>query len=329
MRRIKFAKHCFSAINIFHQPTVMKYGKIVGGVKLSKFITPMSATLTDEPAFNDPKWLFEIKWDGYRAIAELNGKNTRFYSRNGLSYAEAYPKIYNELVKLEFDAVLDGEVVVFRDGIPSFQAIQNYKSTQNLAIQFVVFDCLQVNGKDLTKMKLVDRKEILKRILPEGGIIKYCDHVLNDGIALFEQTRKINLEGIIAKRMDSKYYSGKRSKEWLKIKNISVDDFKIVGWTDPKASRPYFGALLLAREVDGELVYSGEVGTGFTNELLKSLYAKLEPLEIDECPLDVLVKKEKGFHWAKPKYSAQVKYAEITDDGLVRHSSFLGLRKDK
>ena len=139
----------------------------------------------------------------------------------------------------------------------------------------------------------------------------------------------MKLEGIIAKRIDSKYFQDKRSKEWLKIKNVNVDDFKIVGWTDPKASRQYFGALLLAREVDGELVYSGEVGTGFTNDLLKNLFLKIEPLEINECPLDAPVKKEKGFHWARPKYSCQVQYVEITDDGHVRHPSFLGLRKDK
>lgn len=307
----------------------MKYVKIEGGVKLSKFIAPMSATLSDSPAFDDSKWLFEIKWDGYRAVAELNGKDTRFYSRNGLSYTKAYPKIYNELVKLNIDAVLDGEVVVFRDGMPSFQAIQNYKSTQNLPIQFIVFDCLQLNGKDLTKMKLVERKEILKKLLPDNNIIRYCDHVEGDGIALFDQARKINLEGIIAKRADSKYHPDKRSKEWLKIKNVNVDDFKIVGWTDPKASRQFFGALLLAREIDGQLIYSGEVGTGFTNELLKSLHAKIQPLEIDDCPYDVAVKKEKGFHWAKPKYSCQVQYVEITDDGHVRHPSFLGLRNDK
>jgi bifunctional non-homologous end joining protein LigD len=307
----------------------MKYVKIEGGQKLSSFIEPMKAQLSDLPAFDSPEWLFEIKWDGYRAMAELKGKGTRFYSRNGLTYNKAYPKIYDELVKMKIDAILDGEVVVFRDGLPSFQAIQNYKSTQNLAIQFIVFDCLALDGKDLTKVKLIERKEILKSILPESTVIRYCDHVEADGIALFEQARKINLEGIIAKRMDSKYYSEKRSKDWLKIKNINVDDFKIIGWTDPKASRQYFGALLLAREVDGELIYSGEVGTGFTNESLKSLYSKIQPLEVDECPLDVPVKKETDYHWARPKYTAQVQYVEMTDDGHVRHSSFLGLRKDK
>ncbi len=307
----------------------MKYVKIEGGAKLAEFISPMATTLSNAPAFDDPKWLFEIKWDGYRAIAELNGKDTRFYSRNGLSYNKAYPKIYDALVKLDIDAVLDGEVVVFRDGLPSFQAIQNYKSTQNLPIQFIVFDCLRLNGKDITKLKLTERKELLQAVLPQSDTIKYCDHVEEDGVALFAQATKMKLEGIIAKRMDSKYYPGRRSKEWLKIKNVNVDDFRIVGWTDPKASRQYFGALLLAREEDGALIYAGEVGTGFTNESLRSLYAKLQPLEVDACPLDVPVKKDKDFHWVEPKYTCQVQYAEITNDGYVRHPSFLGLRWDK
>lgn len=307
----------------------MKYVKIEGGTKLASFISPMAATLSDQPAFNDVKWIFEIKWDGYRAIAELAGKETRLYSRNGLSFNKAYPKVYNELIKIKHKAIIDGEIVVFKEGMPSFQAIQNYKSTQNLPIQYLVFDCLELKGKDLSKLPLIERKEILKTILPENDIIRYCDHVEKDGIAFFEEARKINLEGVIAKRRDSKYFTGKRSKEWLKIKNLNVDDFRIVGWTDPKSSRQYFGALLLAHEVDGQLIYAGEVGTGFTNESLKQLYSKFEPLEVAKCPLDVPVKKEKDYHWIKPKYAAQIQYVEFTDEGHVRHPSFLGLRIDK
>jgi bifunctional non-homologous end joining protein LigD len=306
-----------------------RYVQIEGGKKLSKFITPMSATLSDEFAFDDPNWIFEIKWDGYRAIAELNGSDTRFYSRNGLTYNIAYGKIFRELIKIKQNAVIDGEVVVFRDGMPSFQAIQNYKSNPNLPIQFIVFDCLQLYGKDLTKLKLIERKEILKDLLPDSDLIKYCDHIVEDGIALFEQATKMKLEGIIAKKADSKYYPDKRTKEWLKIKNVHVDDFVIIGWTDPQGSREYLGALLIAQERDGKLIYAGEVGTGYTGKLLKELYQKIKPLEIDKCPLDIPVKKEKGFHWAKPIYSAQVQYVEFTDEGHVRHPSFLGLRHDK
>lgn len=234
----------------------MKYVKIDGGKKLTSFISPMTATLSDQPAFDDPKWIFEIKWDGYRAIAELDGKNTRLYSRNGISYNKAFEKIYNELMKIPHKAIIDGEIVVFRDGLPSFQAIQNYKSNSSLPIQFLVFDCLHLEGEDVMKLPLINRKELLKEFLPDNNFIRYCDHVEGDGIALFEQARKIKLEGIIAKKRDSKYYQDKRSKEWLKFKNLKIEDFKIVGWTDPKESRKHFGALLLAHNVDDQLIYA-------------------------------------------------------------------------
>ncbi|MFZ6011238.1 MAG: non-homologous end-joining DNA ligase [Bacteroidota bacterium] len=307
------------------------YGKVEGGTKLSNFITPMMATLSDEPAFDDPKWIFEIKWDGYRAIAELNGANTRFYSRNGLSYTKAYVKIFEELKKIKVKAVIDGEVVVIgAGGIPSFEALQNYKSTQKLPIQFYVFDCLSVQGKDITKLKLTERKEILKTFLPTNHVIHYCDHVEEEGKAMYEHARKMNLEGIIAKRADSKYYPGKRSKEWIKIKNVNTDDFVIVGYTDPQASRQFLGALMLAHEdEEGRLIYAGNVGTGFTIQTLKELHSKLSPLKVKKSPLDIPIKEERGMNWVKPRYHCQVQYVEMTADGHVRHPSFLGLRFDK
>jgi bifunctional non-homologous end joining protein LigD len=313
-----------------NNPTVKHYGKIEGGVKLTDFITPMMATLSDLPPFKHDDWLFEIKWDGYRAIAELNGDKTRFYSRNGLSYVKAYPKVFDELKKIKLKAVIDGEVVVLgANGMPSFQAIQNYKSTQKLPIQYYVFDCLSIDGQDMTKLPLINRKELLKEFLEENNIIRYCDHVEADGVSLFEHAKKVNIEGIIAKKVDSLYHPGKRTTDWLKIKNVNTDDFLIVGYTDPQASRQYFGSLMLAREVKGKLVYAGNVGTGFTAQSLKDLHNKLFPLTIRKSPLDVPIKEEKGMHWIEPVYSCQVQYTEITDEGLVRHPSFLGLRKDK
>lgn len=307
----------------------MKYVTIEGGKKLSGVIIPMKATLSDAPPFDSPEWIFEIKWDGYRAIAELDGANTRLYSRNGLSFAKAYPKVFDELNKIKHKAVIDGEVVVIgSNGLPSFQAIQNYKSTQKLPIQYYVFDILSLNGKDLTKLKLVERKEILKGLLPESNIVRYCDHIEGEGIALYEQAKKMNLEGIIAKKADSKYYPDKRSKEWLKIKNMNTDDFVIVGWTDPQSSRQHLGALMLAHNMDGRLKYAGTVGTGFTAKLLKELYDMLKPTEIKTPPVKEYV-KEKGMHWVTPRYICQVQYVEFTNEGHVRHPSYMGLRKDK
>jgi len=290
----------------------------------------MLATLSDDPAFDDPKWIFEIKWDGYRGIAELNGDDTRFYSRNGLSYVKAYSKIYEALKKIKTNAVIDGEVVVFDyQGKPSFAALQNYNSRQNLAIQFQAFDCLEYEGKDITKKPLLERKAILQELLEGSDLVKYCDHFAGEGTLLYEHAVKIGLEGIIAKRASSLYTVGKRTKEWLKIKNVNTDDFVIVGYTDPQASRKYFGSLIIARIDKGKLIHAGEVGTGFTERLLKELYDKLKPIERKKSPMSTPIKETKEMHWVEPHFVAQVKYTEITQDGHVRHPSFLGLRNDK
>lgn len=290
----------------------------------------MLATLSDDPAFDDPNWIFEIKWDGYRAVAELNGDQTRFYSRNGLTYVNAYTKVYEALKKIKTQAVIDGEVVVFDyQGKPSFAALQNYINRQNLAIQFQAFDCLEVMGTDITKKTLLERKAILQELLPESDIIKYCDHFAGEGKLLYEHAVKVGLEGIIAKRASSKYFIGKRTKDWLKIKNVNTDDFVIVGYTDPQASRKYFGSLIIARIDKGKLIHAGEVGTGFTDRLLKELYEKLTPIARKKSPMSTPIKETKEMHWVEPHFIAQVKFTEITEDGHVRHPSFLGLRTDK
>lgn len=309
----------------------MKYPRIEGGAKLSSFITPMLATLSDEPAFDDPGWVYEIKWDGYRAVSELAQSNTKFYSRNGLAFDKAYVKVYQELCRMDVKAVLDGEVVVFDyAGKPSFQELQNYNNRSRLPIQYQVFDCLQVDGKDITKKPLLERKKILQKILPKSSIIKYCDHIQEEGTALFEHAAKMGLEGIIAKRADSKYYPAKRSKDWLKIKNVLTDDFVIVGWTDPQKSRKYFGALILARRNQaGKLIHAGTVGTGFTDKLLKELYEKLKPRERRSSPMSEPIKVTQDMHFVDPFYVCQVQYTEMTADGHVRHPSFCGLRIDK
>jgi bifunctional non-homologous end joining protein LigD len=305
----------------------MKYPKIEGGTKLADFISPMLATLSDDPAFDDPKWIFEIKWDGYRAIGEIDGSKSKLYSRNGLTYQKAYPKIYDALCKLKTNAVVDGEVVVYDyNGKPSFHNIQNYNSRQNLPIQFQVFDCLSLNGKDLTKKTLLERKQILQEFLPESDVIKYCDHFEGQGKVLFEHAAKIGLEGIIAKKATSTYQIGKRSKEWLKIKNVLTQDFVIVGWTDPQNSRKYFGALILARKDKGKLIFAGTVGTGFSEKLLKELFEKLKAKARTTSPMSVPFKITQDMHFVEPFYIAEVQYQEMTADGHVRHPSFIGLK---
>jgi bifunctional non-homologous end joining protein LigD len=308
----------------------MRYRKIEGGEKLTDFITPMLAQLTDQPPFDHPEWIFEIKWDGYRAIAEVLKRGNRLYSRNGLSFAKAYGKIFEALKKIRHQVVLDGEIVVFNENDqPDFQKLQNYTNNSSYTIQYFVFDILNLDGKDLTSLPLVERKEILKSVLPSSKVIVYCDHVVENGKAFFHEIEKSNMEGMIAKRSNSTYQPGKRNSDWLKIKNVKSDEAVIVGYTQPKGSRVGFGSLLLAQYIRGNLTYIGNVGTGFTDATLKDLLKKIKVLETSTSPLDYPVKPPPSTTWIKPNLVCNVKFTEKTSEGILRHPVFLGLRVDK
>lgn len=308
----------------------MRYKKIEGAKKLQKFIQPMLAQSTDRSAFNDADWIFEIKWDGYRAIAEINEADRKLYSRNGLSFAVAYKKIFDALAVIRRRAVLDGEIVVLdEDSRPSFQKLQNYSSHSRLPIQYYVFDCLSLDGRDLTSLPLSERKRLLQEILPENDHIRYCDHVVGEGIPFFEAIHAQNLEGMIAKKADSVYAKGKRTPYWLKIRNIQQDEAIIVGYTPPKGSRKGFGSLLLAQFHSKKLTYIGNVGTGFNTASLQEIFGKLNPLKLSSSPLDVPVKVPGDTTWVEPVFVCNIKYTEKTTDGILRHPVFLGLRIDK
>lgn len=308
----------------------MKPVRIEGSKKLASFIEPMKAQLSDREPFDSDEWLFEIKWDGYRAIAEIRRDGNRLYSRNGLTFDKAYPKVFEALKGIRKRAVIDGEIVAFDNtGRPSFQKLQNYRSNSSVPIQYYVFDILELEGKSLTDLSLVERKKKLRKLIPESNIIRYCDHVERDGKIFFEEMQKLNLEGMIAKKMDSRYQVGKRSSDWLKIKNIHTQEAVIVGFTDPKGSRQYFGSLLLAVHDNGKLVSIGNVGTGFTTRTLAALYKKLVPLKRKSSPLDVPIKETPDITWVEPVLVCNVKYSEMTEDGIVRHPVFQGLRVDK
>ncbi|MBL0745817.1 non-homologous end-joining DNA ligase [Chryseolinea lacunae] len=308
----------------------MKYVKIGGGRKLASFVEPMKAQLSDLPAFDHKDWLFEIKWDGYRAIAEITKKEVKLYSRNGLTFDKAYPKVFAALKSVQHDVILDGEIVVFDEaGKPSFQKLQNYKNTDRYAIQYLIFDCLVLKGNDLTRLGLLERMEILKKLIPKSDVIMYCDHVEDYEKIFFQEIKKIGLEGIIAKKKHSTYAIGKRSAEWLKIKNVQGQEAIIVGYTEPKGSRSYFGSLLLAVKKRGKLTSIGNVGTGFSDRSLKDLYQKLKPLTRKTSPLDVPIKESSDVIWVEPTLVCNIKFTEITEDGSVRHPVFQGLRVDK
>jgi bifunctional non-homologous end joining protein LigD len=308
----------------------MKYVKIEGSQKLSSFIEPMKAQLSDLPAFDSPDWIFEIKWDGYRAIAEIDKKGNKLYSRNGLTFDKAYPKVFEALKKIKKNIILDGEIVVFDEkGRPNFQKLQNYKSNDKFVIQYYVFDCIEVDGKRITDLSVVERKHILQKALPKSDTILYCDHVDSEGKSLFREMKKMNLEGMIAKRKNSRYYIGKRTSDWLKIKNIQTQEAIIIGFTEPKGARSSFGSLLLAVKKRNKLVYIGNVGTGFTDKSLKELHTKFKKIIRKTSPVKEPIKETSDVTWVDPVLVCNIKFTEITDDGSVRHPVFQGLRVDK
>jgi len=289
----------------------------------------MLAKETDK-AFDDKDWLFEIKWDGYRAVSEIRKKVVLLYSRNGLNFQEKYPIVAEQLKKINAEAVLDGEIVVLNDeGKPDFQLLQHYSENPDRPIQYYVFDLLELNGHDTTGLKLTERKELLQKLIPENEVIKYSDHIVENGKSFFEVSKEKNLEGIMAKKMDSKYYPGRRTSDWLKIKSHKTAEAIIAGYTAPSGARKYFGALILASKEKNKLKYIGHTGTGFNHETLKEMYERLQPLIQEESPFDKKIKTNSTVTWVKPKLVCEIKYSEVTADGKFRHPVFLHLRDDK
>lgn len=302
---------------------------VVREKKYSEFIRPMLATLTDQP-FDNPDWIFELKWDGYRAIAEVGHKQVKLYSRNGLSFDKLYPPVINALNDLDIEAVLDGEIVVLdKNGRPSFQKLQHYPGDRSLPIVYYIFDCLFFEGRDLRDLPLIERKKILKDILPANDILKYSDHIEASGKSFFKEAVKLHMEGILAKQANSLYETGKRTINWLKIKNHNTQEAIIAGYTAPRASRKYFGALILARYKNKKLVYLGHTGTGYTDKVLKDVYQKLQPIIRETSPFDEKIPLNDTVTWVEPKVVCNVKFTELTDQGIMRHPVFMGLRIDK
>lgn len=302
----------------------MGYGK-----KIAHYIKPMLATAIDQP-FTDKDWLFELKLDGYRAIAEISKKEVLLYSRGGLSLAPVYPPIPEALKKIKTEAVFDGEIVLLnKAGKPDFQKLQNYEENRQYELVYYVFDLLSREGKDLTGEPLTERKKQLEKMLDSTGPVRYCSHIETRGEDFFKAVKKDKLEGIMAKKKDSRYKPGVRTRDWLKIKNQQSQEAVIVGFTAPKGSRHYFGSILLAQYRNKDLIYVGHAGTGFSEEVLAGLMKKMKPLETGRSPLSVPVKAPASVTWIRPRLVCEVGYSEITEDGILRHPVYKGLRPDK
>ena len=292
-------------------------------------IQPMLATAVKEP-FDHPDWIFEVKWDGYRAVAEIQDDSVSLHSRNLISFDKKFIPITEALRKFGFDAILDGEIVVVDDqGRPDFQKLQHYQEFGNGHLLYYVFDLLYFQGHDLTGLPLIRRKELLKKILPSTPKIRFSNYVWKEGILFYNVAKDKGLEGIIAKHSQSVYEAGRRSRQWLKVKAQLTQEAVIAGFTEPGGGRKYFGTLVLGVYEGNELIYIGHAGGGFAEKDLKDIHKKLEPLIQKECPFTMEPETNAPATWVKPELVCEVVLSGWTEDGVMRHPIFLRLRKDK
>jgi len=301
----------------------------VSARKIHPYIQPMLATTVDK-AFNSKDWLFELKLDGYRAVAEIGKSRMLLYSRNGLSLAERYRAITGALKKIKIEAVIDGEIVLLNEkNKADFQKLQNYKENKHFPLIYYVFDILSLSNKDLTHLPLVERKKILKKLIKKSGTVRYCDHIEEFGNDLFKMVKADDQEGIMAKKKDSLYSPGIRTREWLKIKYHKTQEAIIAGFTQPRGSRMHFGSLILAQYKKGKLQFIGHAGTGFTDRTLTELMKEMKRLKQATSPFDTNINVNSPVTWIRPELVCEVGYSEITRDGILRHPVFKGLRPEK
>lgn len=292
-------------------------------------VKPMLATLTKEP-FSDPDWVFEMKWDGYRAIAEVSNGGVALYSRNLLSFAGRFSPVTAALGKFRLEAVLDGEIVVVDDrGFPDFQKLQDYQKHPSGHLVYYVFDLLHLQGRDLTGLPLLRRKAVLKQILPSSPHVKYSDHITGDGLTFFKVVRDAGLEGVMAKRAASVYHTGKRSRQWLKIKTRLTQEAVIAGFTEPRGGRKDFGALVLGVFDKNELTFVGHTGGGFDARKLRDIRARLTPLIRKTSPFKTAPKTNMPVTWVTPALVCEVQFHGWTAEGLLRQPVFLRMREDR
>jgi bifunctional non-homologous end joining protein LigD len=263
--------------------------------KLPKRLQPMLATLTDAP-FDDPGWVFEDKYDGFRMVSEIRGGKVALYSRNGKIISHSYIEVARALESVKTDAVIDGELVAIgKDGVSHFQLLQN-ALRHEAKLLYCAFDLMFANGEDLRKLPLLERKKRLKAVLPHHKLIAFSAHRKGNG---------------------------------TKVKTAQRQEVVIAGFTAPRRTRPFFGALTLAVREDGAWRYIGHVGTGFSLAVLEELHGKLAKLKTAKSPFPAKVKDEAVTTWVRPSLVAEVKFAEWTSKGELRQPVYLGLRSDK
>jgi bifunctional non-homologous end joining protein LigD len=310
-------------------PSAARRSPSQGGSKPPAFDEPQLCTLVDAVPTGSA-WLHEVKYDGYRALIAIGGGTAKVYTRSGLDWTDKFQAIADAAARLDVGtALIDGEIVAFKDGRPDFSTLKDAISNAG-DMTFFAFDLLEHDGEDLRPLPNVQRKEHLRAIVPGGERIQFSEHVIGSGEQLFAAMCEQGLEGVVSKQADAPY-RGARTKAWLKVKCTRRQEFVIVGWTPSDKSRG-FRSLLLGVHEDGKLRYAGKVGTGFSTETMIDLGEKLAKLARKTPTVDVpknLRTAVRGAHWVRPELVAEIAFAETTPDGVLRHSSFLGLRGDK
>ncbi|MNJ92346.1 putative ATP-dependent DNA ligase YkoU [compost metagenome] len=303
-------------------------------------VQPMLATLIDKP-FDDQNWVYEVKWDGYRAMAFMKNGKIELKSRNDKSFNEKFYPVYDTLKSIVINAILDGEIVVLeKNGTANFAALQNWRSEADGDLVYYVFDILWYDGKDLKGLSLLERKAILKEVMPQNDLILLSEHFDTSGIGFLNEAKKLGLEGILAKRKESVYHIHERSPDWLKIKANKRQEVVIGGFTKNEGSSKLFSSLLVGLYEGKKFIYTGKVGTGFSAKLQQELMAQFKPLVTKNSPFDDEpdINKSSRFRprpphaavtWLHPNLVCEVSFTEMTGDGVMRHPSFVGMRNDK
>jgi bifunctional non-homologous end joining protein LigD len=308
------------------------------------FIEPMQCKLVDSlPKTGD--WFFELKFDGFRALAVKNGMEIQLISRNKKDLSAKFPELIDSLSKLPVKrAVIDGEIVALDDrGRPSFQILQNLGTAGSRNLVYYAFDLLNYEGRNTQSLPIEYRKALIQPLITAGpSNLGFSRAVEGTSKLLLEQVRTHSLEGIVAKKAGSHYEPGQRSGTWIKYKNLQEQEFVIGGYTAPEGTRGEFGALVVGFYENGRLHFASKVGTGFTANLLRELYKQFQPLRQTKCPFVNLPETSSGrwgegltaaemkrVAWLKPKLVAQIAFTEWTEGNHLRHPSFKGLREDK
>ncbi|MGD0306857.1 MAG: non-homologous end-joining DNA ligase, partial [Candidatus Acidiferrales bacterium] len=305
---------------------------------MAGFFRPALATLSQDPPTDDTSWFYEIKFDGIRVLSFVDGGKTRLFARSGRDISREYPELAALAKQVRARrAILDGEIVVLdRDGRSNFQRLQSRFGVQNPPGELqqqapptlYLFDLVYCDGYDLRRTPLVERKKLLTEIVRTSDQVRISEHQAGEGRKLYAVAMEKGLEGIIGKRAQSAYPDG-RSTEWLKFKGVQEIDGVIGGWTSPRGTREFFGSLLVGLYEGADLQFVGGVGTGYSREVEKSVFDKLQKIATPRCPFSPEPRTKEEAHWVKPAMVARVGYAEWTSDRHLRQPRFLGLQPDR